>query len=282
MAALKEGFKRNGIYPFHIMYDTGLAEELKDTILRAAAGKKMQGWKQELADEIENAGDDLIEDIVRKPVTPIWEEMKRDARVPFSVPADGPSGDGLFTIDTFAKALEGTGIKIHLAGHSTGAILVGHLLDALDTLDEPDLIKTCSLMAPACTVDFYEKHYAPRLDDAKKGMAGLPVLDIYALTDKLERDDNVALVYRKSLLFLVSRALERQREKPVLGMARYLDTVSSASNLNRIYSDGKNGISRSVSHGGFDNDSFTLNAIMKRILGKEPPKPFLQKEVGRY
>ena len=107
-------------------------------------------------------------------------------------------------------------------------------------------------------------------------------MDIYALTDKLERDDNVALVYRKSLLFLVSGALERQREKPVLGMARYLDTVSSASNLNRIYSDGKNGISRSVSHGGFDNDSFTLNAIMKRILGKEPPKPFLQKEVERY
>ena len=96
-------------------------------------GRKCKDGNWSLADEIENAGDDLIEDIVRKPVTPIWEEMKRDARVPFSVPADGPSGDGLFTIDTFAKALEGTGIKIHLAGHSTGAILVGHFIDALDT-----------------------------------------------------------------------------------------------------------------------------------------------------
>ncbi len=282
VAALKEGFKRNGIYPYHIMYDTGLAEELKDTILRAAAGKRMRGWKRELADEIDDAGDNLIEDLVRKPVTPIWEEMKRDASAPFSVPAGSPSGDGLFMIDTFAKALEGTGIKIHLLGHSTGAVLIGHLLDALDALDKPDLIETCSLMAPACTVDFYQKHYAPRLAGDKQKMAGLPVLDIYALTDKLELKDNVALVYRKSLLFLVSRALERQREKPILGMARYLDKVSSASNLNRIYSDGENGISRSVSHGGFDNDSFTLNAIMKRILGKEPPEPFLKKEVERY
>ena len=34
--ALKEGFKRNGVYPFHIMYDTGLVEELKDVITRAS------------------------------------------------------------------------------------------------------------------------------------------------------------------------------------------------------------------------------------------------------
>jgi len=32
--ALKDGFLRNGVYPFHIMYDTGLAEELKDVIRR--------------------------------------------------------------------------------------------------------------------------------------------------------------------------------------------------------------------------------------------------------
>ena len=32
IAALKEGFKRNGVYPFHIMYDTGVAEEIKDAV----------------------------------------------------------------------------------------------------------------------------------------------------------------------------------------------------------------------------------------------------------
>ena len=43
----------------------------------------------------------------------------------------------------------------------------------------------------------------------------LPVLDIYNLTDKLERDDNVIKAYRKSLLFLVSNALERKQGKPI-------------------------------------------------------------------
>ncbi|NOR23914.1 MAG: hypothetical protein GQ542_05880, partial [Desulforhopalus sp.] len=50
--ALKEGFKRNGIYPFHIMYDTGLVEELKDSIQRAFSGKRTEGffsdWREKL------------------------------------------------------------------------------------------------------------------------------------------------------------------------------------------------------------------------------------------
>jgi hypothetical protein len=33
--ALRDGFKRNGVYPVHIMYDTGLGEEIPDVIRRA-------------------------------------------------------------------------------------------------------------------------------------------------------------------------------------------------------------------------------------------------------
>jgi hypothetical protein len=33
-------------------------------------------------------------------------------------------------------------------------------------------------------------------------------------------------------------------------------------------------ISRSDSHGGFDNDTFTLNSVLFRILGKKPSRPF--------
>ena len=33
-------------------------------------------------------------------------------------------------------------------------------------------------------------------------------------------------------------------------------------------------ISRSDSHGGFDNDSFTLNSVLFRILGKRPTRKF--------
>ncbi|MEM9624438.1 MAG: C1 family peptidase, partial [Pseudomonadota bacterium] len=37
IAALKDGFTRNRIYPLHIMYDTGLAEEIRDTLGRVSA-----------------------------------------------------------------------------------------------------------------------------------------------------------------------------------------------------------------------------------------------------
>lgn len=284
IAALKDGFKRNGIYPFHVMYDTGLVEELKDTVIRAYRGERMEGFLGDLKEKLFDVSDNLIEDVVRKPVTPIWEEMKRDACLPFVVD-DERERDGSAVIRTFAEALHGTGIQIHLAGHSTGAVLLGHLLGALDALGNPDLIKSCSLMAPACNLDFFDEHYAARLTKPKRGssLARLPVLDIYNMTEKLERDDNVAAVYRKSLLHLVSRALERRMDKPILGMQKYSGKIPPIAGMNIHYSDGKKGkITRSTSHGGFDNDHWTMNSILRRILGKEPPQPFLEREMKGY
>ncbi|WP_107852592.1 hypothetical protein [Oceanimonas marisflavi] len=259
-------------------------EELKDTVVRAFFGKKTEGFLGELKDKLVELSDSLIEDAVRKPVTPIWEEMKRDARLPFAL-TDDKEPDGLAVIRTFAEALQGTGIQIHLAGHSTGAVLLGHLLDALDELNNPDLIHSCSLLAPACTLDFFQRHYADRLGklQAGTGRVTLPALDIYNLSEKLEQDDNVAGVYRKSLLYLVSRALERRIDKPILGMKTWSKTLPAMSGLHLHYSEGNKGqITRSTSHGGFDNDYRTMNAILKRILGKEPPHPFVEKEMKGY
>ena len=282
VAALKDGFKRNGIYPYHIMYDTGLGEELKDTVVRAFTRHEAPagGLLGDIKDQLVEFSDALIEDAVRKPVTPIWDEMKRDARLPFE-PLDPNPGDGEFVINTFAKTLHGTGMQIHLAGHSTGAVLLGHLLAALDKLDRADVIRSCSLMAPACTIDFYRQHYAPRLG-ARSGAVALPLLDIYNLSEDLEQDDNVAAVYRKSLLYLVSRALERTTDKPLLGMQRYAKKLADKPGLNFHVSDGQSGRTRSTSHGGFDNDVHTMNALLKRILGTAPERPFTEQEMKGY
>jgi len=283
--ALKEGFKRNKIYPFHIMYDTGLTEELKDAVIRAFSSEKTEGFFLDLKDKIIEHSDLLIEDFVRKPVTPIWEEMKKDALRPFEPKKGGRIGDGLFVIKTFAETLQATDLKIHIAGHSTGAVLIGHLLDALDSLDMPDLIKTCHLMAPACSIDFYNTHYNPRLTGQNRGKAkvGLPALSIYNLSEKLELDDNVAFVYHKSLLYLVSRALERQTAKPILGMQLYSKKLTVPSGMKVYYSKGeKKDVTSSTSHGGFDNDANTMNTIMTQILGKAPKEPFTPDEMKGY
>jgi len=282
--ALKEGFKRNGIYPFHIMYDTGLVEELKDSVVRAFRGVRTRGFFRDLQDALIERSDLLIEDFARKPVTPIWEEMKNDAFLPFALNKKTKISDGLFVIKTFAEALKDTQLKIHLVGHSTGAVLLGHLLHSLDSLDIPDLIETCQLMAPACSIDFYREHYEPRLQGEKssKTKVTLPALSIFNLTEKLEQDDNVALVYRKSLLYLVSRALERKIDKPLLGMQRYAKKLTKRPGLSMHYSDGKKGVTTSTSHGGFDNDVKTMNTIIAQILKKNPTQPFTLDEMKGY
>lgn len=271
--ALKEGFRRNGIYPYHVMYDTGLGETVKDVILQAL------GLAEKRAAGFLDWTDTLIENAVRKPVTPIWEEMKRDADLPFKV-----NGDGSATISTFTKTLGNSGIKIHLIGHSTGGVLLGHLLNALDRVNGPVPVQGCYLMAPACTVDFFKSNYRNRIgksNTASSKAVGLPTMRVYNLTDELERDDNVAGAYRKSLLYLVSRAFERTDEMPILGMARYKDDAQPPSGMEFVFSTGKGKRTQSTSHGGFDNDPFTLNDILEGILGHRPKLPFTDDDV-RY
>ena len=282
IAALKDGFIRNGIYPFHVMYDTGLVKEATDTIKRALhlSEQRSSGFVDWISEKITDVTDKMIEDTVRKPVTAIWDEMKSDASWPFEVDQDGNEGDGMHTIKNFAAELQGTGLEIHLAGHSTGAVVLGHLLSALDTLKQPDLISSCNLMAPACTVDFYKQYYQPRLKKkGTKSSVHLPKLNIYNLSNTLELDDNVVYAYRKSLLYLVSRALERSSNRPILGMEKYSKKLKG---LNLYISNGKNGVTKSTSHGGFDNDPDTLNHIMKTILGSNPSKPFTLDEMEGY
>jgi hypothetical protein len=282
IAALKDGFKRNGIYPLHMMYDTGLGEEISDSVQRALTGRPAGNFLADLREAVVERTDTFIEDAVRRPVTAIWDEIKRGARLPWVDKPDGNAGDGAAAISTFMQVLQETGVRVHLAGHSTGAILLGHLLAALDQLELPDLVDTCSLMAPACTIDFYQEHFAPRLGKGGSGVR-LPVLEVYNLLDSLELSDQVGGVYRKSLLYLVSNALERERSKPLLGLEKDARKLANPAALKLHWSDGSKGsVTRSTTHGGFDNDIYTMNSMLKRMLGTAPALPFSANEMKGY
>ncbi len=270
--ALKNGFMRNGIYPFHIMYDTGLVEELGDGVRRAL------GLSEERVGGFLDWTDNIIEDAARKLMTSIWEEMKRDAKLPFA----HKKADGSLVIQTFAKKLASTGKSIHLAGHSTGGVLIGHLLNALNRLDVSVSIDSLTLFAPACRVDFFEQNYQPYLGGRTGNGVLLPRMLVYNLTDELEQDDHVAFAYRKSLLYLVSRALERGKDQPLLGMEKYAKKIDSHDNLEFIYSKGRGRRSASKTHGGFDNDIATMNDLLKTILGKRSSRPFIEAEMVGY
>lgn len=282
IAALKEGFKRNGVYPLHMMYDTGLSEELRDSVQRALAGRPAGNFLTDLREAVVERTDIFIEDTVRRPVTAIWDEIKRGARLPWVDKPDGKPGDGAAAIATFMQVLQECGVRVHLAGHSTGAILLGHLLAALDRLAIPTLVDSCSLMAPACSIDFHQEHFAPRLGKGSGGVR-LPVLDVYNLLEALELSDQVGGVYRKSLLCLVSNALERQRGRPLLGLEHDARKLPASAALKLHWSDGSRGsVTRSTTHGGFDNDVHTMNSILTRMLGAAPALPFSAAEMKGY
>ncbi len=140
-------------------------------------------------------------------------------------------------------------------------------------------IETCSLMAPACTLDWYRDSYVPVLDE--EGRLQIRDMAIYNLLDELEKEDTVTALYHKSLLYLVSNAFEREKDRPLLGMQKFAKDVPRVGELPRIhYSNGATGaITRSTTHGGFDNDVYTLNHILKRVLGAAPSRPFRKEDL---
>jgi len=99
---------------------------------------------------------------------------------------------------------------------------------------------------------------------------------LFNLTGKMEKDDSVG-PYRKSLLYMVSRAFEEERKTHLLGMQKYSDDLPVTARLEVIYSKGKAGGTadcRSETHGGFDDDPGTLNLILNKILPHGVTRPF--------
>ena len=277
IAAMVETFKDNRIYPYHFMYDTGIMEELKDIVLRR------QSSAEERAAGFSDWTDRLIEWTTRIPGRALWREMKSGARLPFE--ADNA---GTQTLATFVKEFErrkSNRMKIHLVGHSTGGVLIAWLLSALRQIAPELRIASCTLLAPACTLDLFRDHYLPALGEDGFGIDRMQVL---ALNDELERKDQVAGIYRKSLLYLVSQSFEEDLPEALLGMQHFAAPLAREKAVRALgkrfqvhYSDGAHGdITRSETHGGFDNDPFTMNHVLETILGAAPKHPFDKKKLA--
>jgi hypothetical protein len=105
------------------------------------------------------------------------------------------------------------------------------------------------------------------------------------LDDAAEREDSVG-PYGKSLLYLVSQAFESRRGVPLLGIHDHLQADERLHALLRAAQQGRKGLviagepgppgslSRSTTHGGFDNDPDSMNSVLTRILGRPPLRAF--------
>lgn len=210
--AMGRFFEGNGCYPLFLVWKTGLLECIGDIIQDAF--RKQPSTSAGLGEWITDRTDLLVEKSIGRPLArPVWSEMKENAELAFNTTR---GGDLLITALQKLVATWGNDLEIHLVGHSAGSIILGHMLDSVVKRGLSANIASIQLWAPACTVQFANQHYAPHDDLMKK-------LYVQVLSDRNERDDNVVSIYRKSLLYLVSNALETDLRTPILGMANVFD-----------------------------------------------------------
>lgn len=212
--AMGRHFAANDCYPLFMVWKTGVLESLGNIV---SDQFRKQPARAGFGEAFTDATDLLIEKSIGRPLArPIWSEMKENAELAYG---SGRGGDLLIQALKNLAATWGQDLEIHLVGHSAGSIFLGHLLSALSAHDLQPLVASIHLYAPACTVAFANRHYAPQADAMKK-------LCIDLLSDRVERDDSIG-PYRKSLLYLVSNALEADLRTPILGLQRVFDDNDS-------------------------------------------------------
>lgn len=286
-------FKANGTYPLFLTWRTGPTETLASILDDEL--KKIPRPEGDIGDMFERVKETAAEvldrtvEVLARPVAkPIWSQMKQNAQ------AAAQAGRGCATlVDALVELRKRRPqTEIHLVGHSAGSIILGYLLDLLAARQLP--VSSCHLYAPACTVQFALDHYVPATDN---GVLNRKDLYVHLLSDSNEICDTVG-PYRKSLLYLVSRALESCHKMPILGLEQVFDPKSTAKwheaeqpgvrQWQRFWTAGGNGLDvvtdKQVStgslgrriqavHGSFDNDASTIELTLRRITGAKPAFP---------
>ncbi len=164
----------------------------------------------------------------------VWKEAKRRARRA----CDEPDGAARLLANAISykwrqQVARGKPFQVHLVAHGSGDLLLSHLAPLL-----PAPITSCTLWAPATTMEEFRASYVPMLDDGR-----LEHLTIIALDES-----KVQAVGFEDALHLVSNILhfdwpwearERafgsaaspHRPEPLLGMQRYLLTDPAVARL---------------------------------------------------
>ncbi len=285
----------NEIYPVHIMWETDFWSSITNDVFDLFSNDDKAGanWLNKLREGTLEILDRTFELTASKPGTMLWNEMKENARLA------SMKDRAMDIVATEAlKAFSNVDVtsrnnwELHIVAHSAGSIFTAYAIDALLRIGVP--VKTVQFMAPAITTDLFKEKL---LGHIQGGTCPLPTM--YILSDVGERDDDV-WAYGKSLLYLVSNSFEAKRGTPILGMERFingknkqLDKAIIDTTISDLYNKGQGewpglviagavppetkvrpDVSRSETHGGFDNDVYTMNSVLYRILGKKPGREF--------
>ena len=263
-----------GVYPLSFIWRTDLWSTIGNILQDALTRRRPEGFLDDTKDFMLDRLDDGLEPVARAVGGQgLWAEMQQNAML-----ASQKNGGLITTLGEIRKLLSRhPKLQLHLVGHSAGSILLGGLAGANQAGSAPVTFETCTMWAPACTMDFYRDQYLPAIRGGS-----IKQFAIYTLTDRAEQDDHCANIYHKSLLYLVSHAFERELRKPwfgnadgepLLGMEKFVKKLPERDRPKEwvlspnAVPDGRPKASRATTHGGFTDDAATLKATLARILG---------------
>lgn len=262
-------WRANGVYPVYFVWETGLWETLSRLLtgrreLEAAGARGMD----ELSDR-------MLEEVARRAGGgTIWGGMKYSAER--SVGRDGGARHVAQRLAEFSRA-QGASVELHAVGHSAGSIFHSHFLPVARELGAPGF-RTLHLLAPAIRTEAFRERLGPLVGEGR----GIDHLTMFTMRRDFEEADHCGRIYRKSLLCLVSGALEPRRGQPLLGLE---SSVRADAELQRLFGLGGGSgapgevvwsrteaergrsASRATTHGGFDNDPATMESVLRRVLG---------------
>ena len=272
------------VYPLSFIWKSDFWTTLTNIVQDALRRTRPEGPLDAALDFMLDRLDDAIEPIARAVGgRSQWEEMKENAKLA----TINEEGGARLTLSHLARLVENDrSVEIHIVGHSAGAIFHAPLVQLLTTKGKIGTgrmqgqaglgipIKSCTLWAPACTINLFSQSYLTAL---KAG--GINRFGLFTLTDEAERDDHCANVYHKSLLYLVSNAFEERRGTPLLGMAKFVERDAELSALFKrktahwvrspnSAAPGSLDHSTAAQHGGYDDDRPTVLATLARILDR--------------
>jgi hypothetical protein len=279
------------VYPLAFVWHSDAWRTIKDLLQRAIDGRRSEGSIDAGRDFVLDRIDDTLEPLARVAGgRAMWSQMKRTA---IAATASAEGGARLALNELAALARADRRVEFHLVGHSAGCILhaplvqylstagtiAGGPMDGVEGLGLP--IASCTLWAPALTARLFKQTILPAL--RRRALANLAV---FTLDDKTEQDDDCANLYHKSLLYLVSNALDdahrvpllHPRGEPLVGLAACIDAdpelraLFGAGGSDWIVAPndvaaGSRDASAAKHHGDFDDDGATVAATLARMLG---------------
>jgi hypothetical protein len=263
-------WKSNDIYPIFFVWETGFGETV---------GQMIENWRQGRGAQrnffSDHVSDPAIETFAHASfAVPVWDAMKTSAER-----ASAPGGGAFYVAEKLAAFCQDhpESVEVHATGHSAGAIFHTHFIPSALARGVPRF-DSLHLLAPAVRVDLFAQQLATFIGAGQ----GVERLTLYTMADSFEKEDNCAQIYRKSLLYLVFKSLEPDRDEPILGLERCLRSDTDLKRLfglngataraDVVWSDNRQergrSASRSRTHGGFDDDAATMGSIVRRVLGK--------------